>query len=96
MQKPRPYDGPVDWLNAARDYALTWTDHTLEAVLAAFPYDDRVGIRRADWVELVAHVSLTREEEPTAAAERLASYVAAYRERYQKTLTPVQVKETQA
>ena len=97
-QKPRPYSGPVDWLDEAREHAASgWDDRVLAAVLDHWPYDPNpTGVRRADWVELVAHVSLRRDEDPIQTAERLALYVSTYRERYQKTLTPVQVKETQA
>ena len=89
------YGGKVDWIDAAFQVAEGWTDRTLEAVMASFPYQDQKRVRPSDWVALVAHVSSQREEEPTMAAERLASYVSAYRERYQKELTPVQVKGTQ-
>lgn len=95
MKKPRPYDGPVGWLDQARATAGAWPDETLGRVMAASPYGDTPAIRPLDWAELVAHVSLRKGEDPITTAERLAQYVAAYRERYQQTLSPVQVKETQ-
>lgn len=89
------YGGKVPWIEDAFQHAEEWTERTLEAVMAAFPYPPERSVRPMDWVALVSHVSLRRGEEPTETAERLALYVAAYRERYQKELSPVQVKETQ-
>lgn len=89
------YGGQVPWIQDALDSADAWTEHTLEAVMARFPYPPERNVRPMDWVALVAHVSLRRGETPTDAAERLALYVKAYRERYQTTISPVQVKETQ-
>lgn len=94
--KPRQYDGPVDWIDAAQAVSAEWPDSTLIPVLARFPYDAHgTGVRRQDWLVLVAHVSRRRGEDPIQCAERLANYVTAYRERYDRTLTPVQVKGTQ-
>lgn len=90
-------DAGLNWIREAEDRAASWPDRTFQAVRAASPYDaeNPTGVRASDWMALVAHVSHRREEEPTETAHRLRSYVLAYRERYQKTLNPNQVKETQ-
>jgi len=51
------YGGRVGWIDDALAYADTWTDRTLEAVMARFPYPDQKRVRPSDWVALVAHVS---------------------------------------
>lgn len=94
--KPRTYDGPVDFLEAASTYAEDWTDDVLMQVAGRFPYPARSGVRLQDWVRLVAHVSRTREEDPIAAAERLASYVTARAEQTQHHPTPKTIKENQS
>ncbi len=96
MQKPRPYNGPVDWIDHAKMYADTWHRQELEAVKASFPYALHPNrVRMEDWVALVAHVSLTRREDPLQAAERLAMYVSTYRERYGRHLSPDTVRKNQ-
>lgn len=84
------------WLDQAADRAALWSDYTLHAVIQTFPYAPERGIRTTDWVELVSHISAAKEEDPIQTAERLAMYVKTYRERFQKELSPVQVKENQA
>ena len=89
------HPGPgSEWLAEAEATVQGWTDRTHAAVMAASPYTD-TGVRTGDWLVLVAHVSLRKEEDPTVTAGRLAAYVTAYRERYARTLNPAQVKETQ-
>lgn len=95
--RPTPSaDAGLDWIREAEGRAAEWPTSVLQGVLAAWPYGENPrGVRRSDWVVLVAHVSHRRDELPTMTAERLALYVSSYRERYQKTLSPNQVKETQ-
>ena len=93
--KPRPYSGPVDFLDRAAGQAQGWTDATLLAVLRQFPYPPDRGVRDRDWVELVAHVSLTRQEDPVACAQRLALYCHAYAERYSQPPLPETVRRSQ-
>lgn len=95
MKKPRPYSGPVDFAERAEEYAETWPDATLLAVVAVFPYPPERGVRHQDWVELVAHVALRKGDDPTSTAERLALYVTAYQETHQKLLSINTVKESQ-
>lgn len=83
------------WLASAQAQAAAWTDRTLHAVQAAWPYPPDSGVRMRDWVTLVAHVSHTRAEDHTQTADRLATYVHTYQERYQRTLTPAKLKESQ-
>lgn len=94
--KPRAYEGSVDWMDQARQHAESWPDDVLEAVMAHWPYGENpTHVRHADWVDLVAHVSLRREADPATEALRLAMYVTGYRERYHQDLSPARVKETQ-
>jgi hypothetical protein len=95
--KPRRYDGSVDWLDRARVLAETsWTDADLEAVVAAFPYPPSRGVRKMDWVELIAATCLNSGEDPATCAERLALYATTYAERYSKEPHPAVIERTQA
>lgn len=93
--KPRRYDGPVEWLDAARLVAEDWDEDTLARVANLFPYPERSGVRLQDWVKLVAHTSRARQEDPLGAAERLASYVTARAEQTNHHPTPSKIEETQ-
>lgn len=97
MEKPRPYSGPVDFLDATQLQVALWSDATLGRVMRTSPYldDNPSGVRPQDWVELVAHVCTKRGTEPEATAERLALYVETYREVHRKTLTPAAVEASQ-
>lgn len=95
MRKPRPYDGAVAFLDAAHHVAEEWPDPTLQAVDAHFPYPPERGVRMSDWIELVAHVSTHKEEDPIQCAERLALYCQTYAERYRKQPLPATVMRSQ-
>ncbi len=95
--KPRTYSGAVDWMDLAAAHAEGWAPQLLADVRATNPYLtlNPTGVRPQDWVELVAHVSSSKREDPLVTANRLATYVTAYRERYAATLGTTQVKESQ-
>lgn len=97
MQKPRPYNGPVEWLAEAEEYAATWPRDVLRSVQAHNPYRDHncTGVRPEDWLKLVAHVSLRRREAPLMCADRLNLYVTTYRETHMRTLHPETVRDGQ-
>jgi hypothetical protein len=97
MEKPRPYSGPVTFLDVTAAWVATWPGHVLLQVVRASPYleENPTGVRPADWVELVAHVSAKKGTEPVATAERLALYVTTYREVHRKTLSPKAVEASQ-
>lgn len=97
MQKPRPYSGPVDFLDDTQAQVAGWSDAVLGRVIRSSPYltDNPTGVRPADWVELVAHVSAKKGTDPVATSERLALYVTTYREVHQKTLSPSAVEASQ-
>lgn len=97
MEKPRPYSGPVDFLDATASQVARWTDAELGRVIRSSPYltDNPTGVRPTDWVELVAHVSTKKGTDPVDTAERLALYVTTYREVHQKTLAPSVVEASQ-
>lgn len=97
MQKPRPYNGPVRWLDEAQEFADAWAPPLLFSVQVCNPYlvANPNGVRVEDWVKLVAHVALRREEQPLATATRLALYVKAYRESYHRTLSLVAIRDAQ-
>lgn len=93
MKKPRPYDGPVDWMLEALDRAASWTDATRAQVMVCFPYPAARMVRPKDWLVLVAHVCHRRGETPVACAERLASYCKTYAERHGAAPVPEKIKE---
>lgn len=93
--KPRTYDGPVDFLEAAAVTAEEWPDDTFTQVVGSFPYPQGTGVRMQDWVKLVAHVSRTKPEDPIAAAHRLAHYVTARAEQTNHHPAPQKIEETQ-
>lgn len=70
-----------------------WPDATLDAVVSLFPYPPERHIRMSDWVVLVALTSMKRAEDPISVAQRLASYVKSYRERFARTLPPTQLEK---
>lgn len=72
--KPRRYDGPVGWLDQARDAADAWDDLTLAQVAGLFPYSKDRGVRLMDWIELVAHIAGAQESDPVETAQRLADF----------------------
>lgn len=97
MEKPRPYSGPVAFLDATQAQVAAWSDATLGRVIRSSPYvvENPTGVRPADWVELVAHVAAKKGQDPVDTAERLALYVTTYREVHRKTLSLKAVEASQ-
>jgi hypothetical protein len=65
---------------------LGWTEGTMEAVMAAYPYPEESPIAMRSWVATVAGSAARWPEDPRTCAERLADYARAWAERYQTDL----------
>lgn len=88
--------GPgTDWINEAEARANAWPDTLLAQLLALWPYPPDTKVRPDDWLILISHTAHRRQEGPLECAQRLASYVTTYAERYQVHPDPAAVLATQ-